>query len=83
MRPTMKHHYSHQAEPVKLGAVYNYDGKAYRVGLLNECRARLDPVFRTQRTITDRLHDKTVSILTTPPSLNISPASILPPVTSH
>ena len=69
-----------QPEPVKLGAVYIYDGKAYRVGLLNACRARLDPVFRLERTITDRLRDKTVSILTTPPSLNISPASVLPPV---
>ena len=71
-----------QPEPVKLGAVYLYDGKAYRVGLLNACRARLDPVFRERRTITDRLRDKTVSILTTPPSLNISPASILPPVST-
>ena len=77
----MKH--TAMAEPVKLGAVYLYDGKAYRVGLLNACRARLDPVFRTKRVITDRLRDKTVSILTTPPSLNISPASILPPVTTR
>lgn len=76
----MKH--TTQPEPVKLGAVYIYDGKAYRVGLLNACRARLDPVFRLERTITDRLRDKTVSILTTPPSLNISPTSVLPPVTT-
>ena len=72
-----------QPEPVKLGAVYLYEGRAYRVGLLNACRARLDPVFRKKRIITDRLRDKTVSILTTPPSLNISPASILPPVTTR
>ena len=77
----MKH--TTQPEPVKLGQAYLYDGKAYRVGLINACRARLDPVFRKKRIITDRLRDKTVSILTTPPSLNISPASILPPVTTR
>jgi len=77
----MKHPRSPKAEPVKLGKVYLYpDGKAYRVGLLNACRARLDPLYRKKRIITDRLRGKTVSILTTPPSLNISPASVLPPV---
>ena len=77
----MKH--TAQPEPVQQGRVYLYEGHAYRVGLINACRARLDPVFRKKRIITDRLRDKTVSILTTPPSLNISPASILPPVTTR
>jgi exopolysaccharide biosynthesis predicted pyruvyltransferase EpsI len=77
----MKHPRSPKAEPVKLGKVYLYpDGKAYRVGLLNACRARLDPLYRKKRIITDRLRGKTVSILTTPPSLNISPTSVLTPV---
>jgi hypothetical protein len=49
----MKH--TAQPEPVQHGRVYLYEGHAYRVGLLNECRARLDPVFRVQRTITNRL----------------------------
>ncbi len=77
----MKHPHSPKAEPVKLGKVYLYpDGKAYRVGLLNACRARLDPLYRKKRIITDRLRGTTVSILTTPPSLNISPTSVLTPV---
>ena len=77
----MKHPRSPKAEPVKLGKVYLYpDGKAYRVGLLNACRARLDPLYRKKRIITDRLRGKTVSILTTPPSLNISPTTVLIPV---
>ena len=77
----MKHPRSPKTEPVKLGKVYLYpDGKAYRVGLLNACRARLDPLFRKKRIITDRLRGKTVSILTTPPSLNISPTTLLTPV---
>ena len=70
-------------EPLQLARAYDYYGKPYRVGLLNACRARLDPLYRKKRIITDRLRGKTVSILTTPPSLNISPASILPPVTAH
>ena len=77
----MKHPRSPKPEKVQAGKVYLYlDGKPYRVGLLNTCRARLDPVFRKRRTITDRLHMKTVDILSTPPSLNVSPSSILAPV---
>ncbi|HMP76573.1 MAG TPA: hypothetical protein PKE12_09775 [Kiritimatiellia bacterium] len=80
----MKHPRTPKAEPVKLGKVYLYfDGKAYRVGLLNECRARLDPVFRKKRIITDRLHGKTVSILATPPSVSIARTAILAPVTTR
>ena len=78
----MKHPRSPKAEPVKLGKVYLYpDGKAYRVGLLNACRARLDPLYRKKRIITDRLRGKSVSILTTPPSVSISPAAELIPLT--
>lgn len=73
-----------EPEPVKLGKVYLYlDGKPYRVGLLNECRARLDPQFRTLRPITDRLHNTTVYIQTTPPSLNIAPRCVLTPIPSR
>jgi hypothetical protein len=68
-------------EPVQLGRVYLYfDGKPYRVGMLNDCRARLDPLFRKTRTIIDHLHMRTVTIRTTPRSLNVSPASVLPRV---
>ena len=69
-------------ERLQLGKVYLnvFDGRLYRVGLLNECRARLDPIFRTRRTITDRLHDKTVTIQAMPPSLNVSPNTMFPPV---
>ena len=75
----MKH--TTQPEPVKLGQAYLYDGKAYRVGLLNDCRARLDPVFRVQRTITNRLTAQVAVIHATPPSVSISPAAELIPVT--
>jgi len=68
-------------ETLQVGKVYIYfDGKPYRVGLLNDCRARLDPLLRTKRVITDRLHDKTVTIRSTPASVSISPACQLPRV---
>ena len=68
-------------ETLQHGKAYLYfDGKPYRVGLLNECRARLDPLFRKRRVITDRLHDKTVTIHSTPASISISPACKLWPV---
>ena len=68
-------------EPLQLGKAYHYcDGKPYRVGLLNECRARLDPLFRKRRTITDRLHGLTVTIHAAAPSVSISANSMLPPV---
>ena len=63
------------------GKAYVYfDGRPYRVGLLNECRARLDPLFRKRRVITDRLHDKTVTIHSTPASISIAPTCKLVPV---
>ena len=68
-------------ERLQLGKAYHYcDGKAYRVGLLNECRARLDPLFRKRRTITSRLHGVSVTIHATAPSVSISAMSMLPPV---
>lgn len=68
-------------EALQQGKVYLYhDGKPYRVGLLNECRARLDPMFRKRRVITDRLHDKTVTIHSTPASISISANAKLWPV---
>ena len=68
-------------EKLVQGRVYlGFDGKPYRVGLLNECRARLDPMFRKRRVITDRLHDKTVTIHSTPASISISANAKLPPV---
>ena len=77
----MKHPRSPKPEKVQYGKVYLYwDGKPYRVGLLNECRARLDPLFRKPRTITDHLHMKTVTIRATPPSISIAPNSELIPL---
>ncbi len=68
-------------ETLQQGKVYIYfDGKPDRVGLLNECRARLDPLFRKRRVITDRLRDKTVTINSTPASISISPSCKLWPV---
>ena len=66
-----------QPEPVQQGRVYLYEGHAYRVGLLNDCRVRLDPVFRVQRTITNRLTAQVAVIHATPPSVSISPAAEL------
>lgn len=80
----MKHPRSPKAEPIQAGKVYLFfDGKPYRVGLLNDCRARLDPVFRKRRVIVSRLHGTEVSILATPPSLNVSPRTVLSPITTR
>ena len=41
-----------QPQPLKAGEAYIFsDGKLYRVGLLNACRARLDPLWRRRRAI--------------------------------
>ena len=69
-----------QRRPLKLGAEYIYsDGKLYRVGLLNASRARLDPLWRKRNAIVSRLHDIRREVLTTPPSVSISPGSLLYP----
>lgn len=60
------------------GKVYDYYGKPYRAGMVNDCRARMDPAFTEERTITDRLHDKTHKVRYSPGSINISPLSNLP-----
>ncbi len=67
-------------QPLKEGEAYIYsDGKLYRVGLLNACRARLDPLWRKRRAIVSRLHDTRAEILSTPPSVNISAGALLIP----
>ena len=77
----MKHPRSPKPEKVQYGKVYLYwDGKPYRIGVLNFSRARLDPLFRKPRTITDHLHMKTVTIRATPPSISIAPNSELIPL---
>ena len=64
------------------GRVYLYwDGKAYRAGLVNACRVRLDPLFRKRREIVSRLHDTRRTIYAQPPSISISPGAKLVPVT--
>ena len=65
---------------LKAGEAYLYsNGKLYRVGLLNQCRARLDPLWRKRREIVSRLHDTRAEVLSTPPSVNISAGSLLIP----
>lgn len=69
-----------QPEPVRAGRVYRFRGQPYAVGLLNGCRARLDPRFRVPREIVSRLHDIRRTIYTTPPSVNVAPSTVLCPV---
>ena len=67
-------------QPLKEGEAYIYnDGKLYRVGLLNACRARLDPLWRKRRVIVSRLHDTRAEVLSTPPSVSISASALLYP----
>jgi len=69
-----------QPQPLKAGEAYIFsDGKLYRVGLLNACRARLDPLWRRRRAIVSRLHDTRAEILSTPPSVSISAGARLIP----
>lgn len=67
-------------EPIRLGKNYLLNGKPYRVGLLNFCRARLDPCFRVRREIVSRLHDIHRTIYATPPSQNMCNSVNLPPI---
>lgn len=67
-------------EPVRLGKTYLFTGKPYAVGLLNDCRARLDPAFKIRREIISRLHDIRRTIYTTPPSVSISTTATLSPI---
>ena len=69
-----------QRQPLRLNEAYVFnDGKLYRVGLLNASRARLDPLWRKRHAIVSRLHDIRREVLTTPPSVSISPGSLLYP----
>ena len=69
------------SERIRMGQAYYFQGQPYTVGLMNECRARLDPAFRIPRTITSRLHDTQRTIFTTPPSVSISNSAELIPAT--
>ena len=59
------------------GRVYLMDGKPYRAGLVNDCRARLDPLFRIVRHIHDHARGRRVTIHAHPESVNVSPMSQL------
>lgn len=73
--------YTGNPEPIRPGKKYRFcDGKPYTVGMKNPCRARLDPAFRVRREIVSRLHDIRRTIYATPPSVNISPNTELPPI---
>ena len=72
--------YVGQPETVRPGKVYRYQGKPYAVGLRNECRARLDPLWKQRREIVSRLHDIRRTIYATPPSQNMCNSVTLPPI---
>ena len=67
-------------ETVRPGKVYRFEGKPYAVGLKNECRARLDPLWKKRREIVSRLHDIRRTIYATPPSVNVSANTVLCPI---
>ena len=58
------------------GRAYMLNGKPYRAGLVNACRARLDPLFTDARTIRP-LAGQTETNQAHPESLNVSPRTIL------
>ncbi len=72
--------YVGQPETVRPGKVYRFEGKPYAVGLKNECRARLDPLWKKRREIVSRLHDIRRTIYATPPSINVSAGTTLCPI---
>lgn len=72
--------YVGQPETVRLGKVYRYQGKPYAVGLRNDCRARLDPLWKKRREIVSRLHDIRRTIYAAPPSVNVSANTALCPI---
>ena len=72
--------YVGQPEIVRPGKVYRYQGKPYAVGLRNDCRARLDPLWKKRREIVSRLHDIRRTISATPPSVNVAANATLCPI---
>ena len=72
--------YVGQPETVRPGKVYRYQGKPYAVGLRNDCRARLDPLWKKRREIVSRLHDIRRTIYAKPPSQNMCNSVTLPPI---
>lgn len=60
------------------GRAYVLNGRTYRAGLVNDCRARLDPLFREARTIRPAFGEAR-TIHSTPESLNVSPTAALQP----
>lgn len=67
-------------ETVEQGKAYRYRGKPYIAGLVNPCRCRLDPLFRSRRVIRDNWTMETVEILTRPPSVSIAAGAQLEPL---
>jgi hypothetical protein len=58
------------------GKLYELDGKPWRCVLVNDCRAKLSPAWKEQRTLSNP--DGTErTFFYTPESLNVSPRSIL------
>ena len=79
----MKHPRTPPPEKIQAGRCYLYYGKPYRVGMLNACRARLDPLFRQRKQIKSRLHDFERTIYAKAGSLNVSPSCELPPLVTR
>ncbi len=79
----MKHPRTPKPERIQQGRAYLYYGRPYRVGMLNDCRARLDPLFRRRKQIKSRLHDLERTIYAKAHSLNIAPNCELPPLVTR
>jgi hypothetical protein len=58
------------------GKLYELDGKPWRCVLVNDCRAKLKPAWKEERTF--REPDGTErTFFATPPSLDVSPNAVL------
>ena len=58
------------------GKLYGVGGKPWRCVLVNDCRAKLQPAWKEQRTLRE-LDGTERTFLYTPPGLDVSPNSVL------
>jgi len=58
------------------GKLYEVDGKPWRCVLVNDCRAKLSPAWKEQRTLRE-LDGTERTFFYTPPGLDVSPSSVL------
>ena len=57
------------------GWIIETGGKHYTVEMVNDCRAYIVPLAKQTKTITDKLHDKTVTFESAGRGVSISPTS--------